>query len=158
MSLPLAKHKATAAPSACATKAAKVYKSTVKLIKCTAASTAGGNADESSSDVEVEIVGEHPTEKKVIHGSSIIPPHSIKSLPVHVAPMPLSKGKGKALELTTTMEQVLILKTSENSFLGRRTPSSERKMSQEMVSISNKTYAMVQNWVQVENELGNILE
>ncbi|KAG1765517.1 hypothetical protein EV702DRAFT_1050994 [Suillus placidus] len=158
------KRKAPAAPAARVTKVAKARKSTVESTKHVAASTAGGDVDESSSEAEVEIVGERVAEEKVIRGSLTIPPRTIKPLPVCLAPAPLSKGKAKAVD----SEEVLALALAENTDLKEEVARLKEVLAQvrfhvrteqaEIITLSNKAYTNAQDWATVEMKLAELLD
>ncbi|KAG2338266.1 hypothetical protein BDR05DRAFT_1004404 [Suillus weaverae] len=160
----ISKRKAPAAPTAHVTKVAKARESTVKSTKCVAASTAGGDADESSSEAEVEIVGERIAKEKVVCGSLTIPPRAIKPLPAHPAPAPLSKGKAKAVD----SEEVFALALAENADLKEEVAHLKEVLAQvhfhahteqaEMITLSNKAYTNAQDWATVEMKLAELLD
>ncbi|KAG1769046.1 hypothetical protein EV702DRAFT_1251635 [Suillus placidus] len=139
--------------------------STVESTKRVAASTTGGDADESSSsEAEVEIVGERIAEEKVIRGSLTIPPCAIKPLPARPAPAPLSKGKAKAVD----SEEVLALALAENADLKEEVAQLKEVLAQvhfhahtkqaEMITLSNKAYTNAQDWATVELKLSELLD
>ncbi|KAG1776682.1 hypothetical protein EV702DRAFT_1198052 [Suillus placidus] len=158
------KRKAPAVPAARVAKVAKARESTVESTKHVAASTAGGDADESSSEAEVEIVGERVAEEKVIRSSLTIPPRAIKPLPTRPAPAPLSKGKAKAVD----SEEVLALALAENMDLKEEVAHLKEVLMQvrfharteqaEMITLSNKAYTNAQDWVTVEMKLAEFLD
>ncbi|KAG1776130.1 hypothetical protein EV702DRAFT_1198436 [Suillus placidus] len=131
------KRKAPAVPTAHATKAAKACESTVESTKHVATSTVGGDTDESSSsEAEVEIIGEHVAEEKVIRGSRTIPPRPIKPLPVHPTPAPLSKGKAKAVDT----KEVLALALAENT------------------DLKEEVAQLKEDWATVESKMAELLD
>ncbi|KAG1782523.1 hypothetical protein EV702DRAFT_1192195 [Suillus placidus] len=152
------------APAACIAKVTKARESTVESTKRVAASTAGGDADKSSSEAEVEIVGERIAEEKVIRGSLTIPPRTIKPLPACPAPAPLSKGKAKAAD----SEEVLALVLVENADLKEEVARLKEVLAQvrfhartkqaEMITLSNKAYTNAQDWATVEMKLAEFLD
>ncbi|KAG1776263.1 hypothetical protein EV702DRAFT_1198281 [Suillus placidus] len=152
------------APAARITKVAKAHESTIESTKRVAASTAGGDVDESSSEAEVKIVGEHVAKEKVVRGSLTIPPHAIKPLPARPAPAPLSKGKAKAVD----SEEVLALALAENADLKEEVAHLREVLAQvrfhacteqaEMITLSNKAYTNAQDWATVEMKLAELLD
>ncbi|KAG1768440.1 hypothetical protein EV702DRAFT_1050024 [Suillus placidus] len=152
------------APAACVTKVAKARKSTVESTKRVAASTTGGDANESSSEAEVKIVGEHVAEEKFVRGSLTIPPCAIKPLPARPAPAPLSKGKAKAVD----SEEILTLVLAENADLKEEVAWLKEVLAQvcfharteqaEMITLSNKAYTNTQDWATVEMKLAELLD
>ncbi|KAG1778113.1 hypothetical protein EV702DRAFT_1196524 [Suillus placidus] len=153
-----------AAPTAHTTKIAKACKSTIELTKHVAASATGGDADESSSEAEVKIIGERAAEEKVIRGSCTIPPCAIKPLPAHAPPAPLSKGKAKAID----SEEVLALTFLENVDLKEEVAWLKEVLASvryharteqvELISMSNWAYSMSQDWATVEQKMSELLD
>ncbi|KAG1782279.1 hypothetical protein EV702DRAFT_1231395 [Suillus placidus] len=152
------------APAARVTKVTKARESTVESTKRVAASTAGGDVDESSSEAEVEIVGERIAKEKVIHGSLTMPPRAIKPLPACPAPARLRKSKAKAVD----SEEVLALTLAENMDLKEEVARLKEVLAQvrfhahteqvEMITLSNKAYTNAQDWATVEMKLAELLD
>ncbi|KAG1779786.1 hypothetical protein EV702DRAFT_1043671 [Suillus placidus] len=144
-----------AAPTARATKIAKASESTIELTKHVAASTTGGDADESSSEAEVKIkiIGERAAEVKIIRRSCTIAPRAIKPLPAHAPPAPLSKGMAKAIDT----EEVLALALAENADLKEEVVRLKEVLV-ELISVSNRAYSMSQDWATVEQKMSELLD
>ncbi|KAG2343960.1 hypothetical protein BDR05DRAFT_947724 [Suillus weaverae] len=156
-----AKRKAHTVPTAHASKVTKAHESTVKSMKHVPASTIDSDADKSSSNGKIKVVGEHTTEEKIICGARIILPHPTKPLPIHAAPAPLSKGKSKAVN----SEEVLMLVLAENADLVMclrevLTQVQHHAWTEqvEMITLSNKVYVNAQSWANVEHKMSELLD
>ncbi|KAG2337020.1 hypothetical protein BDR05DRAFT_1005388 [Suillus weaverae] len=107
----------------------------------------------------IQLIGERTAEEKIIRGTCIILPCPTKPLPIRAAPVPLSKGKSKAID----SEEVLALALAENVDLKEEVAHLREILAQvrhhawteqvEMITLSNKAYINMQPWANVEQKM-----
>ncbi|KAG1765352.1 hypothetical protein EDD22DRAFT_951165 [Suillus occidentalis] len=115
--------------------------------------------DTGDSDMEIEITGERLTGEKVLRGSATILPRAVGPVMSGSAP----KGKGKPKDLEVALEEV----TAENTHLKEeraRLRATVLNMRQhacahqaDLLILSNKLFAMSQDWADVEGRLSEHL-
>lgn len=108
--------------------------------------------DTDGSDMDIEITGERRTGEKVLRGSATVPPRPVGPVASGSAP----KGKGKPKDLEAALEEA----TAENARL-RATVLDMRQHARahqaDLLILSNKLFAMSQDWADVEGRLSEHL-
>lgn len=115
--------------------------------------------DTGESDMEIEITGERRTVEKVLRGSATIPPRAVGPIASGSAP----KGKGKPKDLEAALEEA----TAENARLKEECARLKatvldlrqhaRAHQADLLILSNKLFAMSQDWADVEGRLSEHL-
>lgn len=115
--------------------------------------------DTDGSDMEIEITGERRTGEKVLRGSATVPSRAVGPVASGSAP----KGKGKPKDLEAALEEA----TAENARLKeecarlRATVLDLRQHARahqaDLLILSNKLFAMSQDWADVEGRLSEHL-
>src|ERR1700692_1409834 len=128
--------------------------------KETASSLAVEDEDDTGeSDMEIEITGERQIGGKVLRGSATVPSRAVNPIASGSAP----KGKGKPKDLEAALEEA----TAENARLKEENARLKatvlnlrqhaRAHQADLLILSNKLFAMSQDWADVEERLSNHL-
>jgi hypothetical protein len=115
--------------------------------------------DTGESDMEIEITGERQIGGKVLRGSATVPPRAVNPIASGSAP----KGKGKPKDLEAALEEA----TAENARLKEENARLKatvlnlrqhaRAHQADLLILSNKLFAMSQDWADVEERLSDHL-
>jgi hypothetical protein len=115
--------------------------------------------DTGESNMEIEITGECQIGGRVLRGSATVPPRAVNPIVSGSA----SKGKGKPKDLEVALEEA----TAENARLKEENAHLKATVlnlrqhahahQADLLILSNKLFAMSQDWADVEERLSNHL-